>query len=288
MCRFRCALLTLGLLGLLGCGDPALGRDALEVSSSSEALCEGASLGPRGVAVATGLADTSTLEGMADAEARIAELAATFTTCGDRRGVFAVVYRPITRRAVEAVGAGEFEDPAFGERLIVAFAKRYLDAVHASLSGAGSLPAWRRFDELASNEDVGTLRVVATGVASHLLLDLPSALVDAGAAAANRADYDLFGELLVDETPVLVADLAASFGVDAAPLFDGFFLGDWIDGAFGEDVTRTFVFQTIRLKAWRNRWLMQHGMGPIAKAEMAASFATVDAALAGLDASGVL
>jgi hypothetical protein len=258
------------------------------VNASVEGLCEGSRLGPLGVGVVLELSDTSTLAGMGDAEARIGELADTFASCGDRRGVFAVVYRPITRRAVEAVGAGEFQDPAFGERLIVAFAKRYLDAVHASVAGAGSLPAWRRFDELAPNPHVGALRVVATGVASHLLLDLPNALVDAGAEAANRSDYELFGELLVEETPALVAELEAHYGVDAAPLFEGFFLGDWIDGAFGEDVTTTFVFQTIRLKAWRNRWLMQHGFGALAKAEMAASFATVDAALAGLDASGVL
>lgn len=271
-----------------GCGQSEFGAEGFDVSEQAAPLCDSGGLAPAGLAAALSASDTRTLTGLDDVEARIASLADLFADCGDRRGLFPVVYRPITREAVAAVHAGEFVDSAFAERLVVAFARRYLDATHASLAGEPSLPGWTRFDELAANGSVGPLRVAATGVAAHLLLDLPHALVAADAKEQHLGDYQRFGELLVGVTPDLVADLEESYGVDAGPLFGGFFLGDWIDGAFGDDVTTTFVFQTVRRKAWRNRWLMQHGFGLVARGEMAASFATVDAAFAGLDATDVL
>lgn len=271
-----------------GCGAPGLGVEAFDVSDGAAALCAGGGLSPAGVAAALAASDARALDGVDDVERRVDALAELFAACGDRRGLFPVVYRPITREAVAAIRAGEFADSAFAERLVVAFARRYLDAVHASLAGEVSLPGWTRFGELVDDPGVGPLRVAATGVAAHLLLDLPYALVAADAKDEHLADYERFGEVLVGVTGELVTDLETTYDVDAAPLFGGFFLGDWVDGVFGDDVTTTFVFQTVRRKAWRNRWLMQHGFGLVARAEMAASFATVDAAFAGLDATDVL
>jgi hypothetical protein len=250
--------------------------------------CDGERLGPVATRAALEWTDTASLEGSHDVERRIDRLAEAFAACGDRRGMFPVVYRPITHRAIEAANEGAFEDAAWAERLIVAFAARYLDALHASLRGDDASSNWRRYEDLAENDGVGGVRVAATGIAVHLLMDLPHALVKAESRGAHASDFERFGDELVGVAPALTAELATAYGVDAGPLFRGFFLGEWVDTVYGEGVTTSFVFQTVRQKAWRNRWLMQHGLGAIAKAEMAASLHTIDAAFAVLDAGGAL
>jgi len=273
-------------LGLLGCGDDGFGQLDAYSSETEAPLCAEVGLAPRGVARLLALSDTTTLAGIDDVEARIDDVGGLLAACGDDRGLFATVYRPITRRAVAAIHAGEFSDRAWAERLTVAFAARYLEALHALLEDGEPSKAWARYDDLVHDPEVGRLRVAATGIAVHLLMDLPLALVDAASRDENRADYERFGALLVEVTPELVRDLEQVHGLDAAALFGGFFLGDWVDATFGDEVTTTFVFQTIRRKAWRNRWLLQNGFGALARAEMSASFGTVDAALGALDAVG--
>ena len=250
--------------------------------------CDGRELGPVATRAALGWTDTASLEGSLDVERRVGRLAEAFAACGDRRGMFSVVYRPITHRAIQAANEGAFEDAAWAERLIVAFASRYLDALHASMLGDDAASGWRRYDELAANDGVGGVRVAATGIAVHLLIDLPHALVEAKSRGAHASDFERFGDELVGVAPALTAELETAYGVDAGPLFRGFFLGEWVDTVYGEGLTTSFVFQTVRKKAWRNRWLMDHGMGGLAKAEMTASFNTVDAAFAALDVVGAL
>jgi hypothetical protein len=288
MVRFQRAVLLAMSLGAVGCGDATWAQDDGYSTESTAPLCADGVLAARGEATVRELSDSTGLADVADVEQRIERIAEVFATCGDRRGLFPTVYRPITRRAVEAIRAGEFDDSAWAERLLIAFAARYLDALHASLTEGAPSRAWSRYDELAANPGAGRLRVAATGIAVHLLMDLPLALVDADTEDARRQDYERFGELLVEVTPELIIDLEEDYAVDASALFGGFFLGDWVDSAFGDEVTTTFVFQTIRRKAWRNRWLLQNGFGLLARAEMSASFGTVDAALATLDAVGSL
>jgi hypothetical protein len=196
-----------------------------------------------------------------------------------------VVYGPITHRAVEAIRGGELDDPEWAERLTLRFGQRYLDALAAELAGEPQRGwEWERYYALEANPEVSALRVAAMGVAVHLVVDLPHALVEVDTSDSHRDDFVRFGAVLVDGRSELVADLAELYGVDAEALFGGFFLGDWIDGTFGEGVTSTFAFQAIRTKAWRNRWLLDSGWGLIARGEIDASLRTIDGALATLDA----
>lgn len=109
-----------------------------------------------------------------------------------------------------------------------------------------------------------------------------------GATKVVLVDSLARGDELVGVAPALTAELETAYGVDAGPLFRGFFLGEWVDTVYGEGLTTSFVSQTVLKKSWRNRWLMDHGLGGLAKAEMTASFNTVDAAFAALDVVGAL
>lgn len=271
------------LFAVTACGGNSWGEQSSFSTESVAEPCSSAGLSAAAVERLLQLSDTTTLEGADEVDRRVDEIAALFSACGDPRGLFPVVYRPITRRAVDGLAEGQWGDSPWAERLVVAFAARYFDALHASLEGGPVAAHWARYDALANDVGTSRLRVVAMGVAAHLVVDLPEALVDADTSGEHHAGYEFFGEELVTVTPALIDDLAATYAVDASGLFGGFFLGDWVDAAFGTEVTTTFMFQAIRGKAWRNRWLIQHGFGAVARAEIAASFHTLDGVLAGID-----
>ena len=279
-------------LALAGCEEPSVASDSAEdvaIEPACVTLADGRSAVDDDTARALAeLADSSTLDGLDDLEERVAALGSTLAVCGDPRGLFAVTYLPITQRAVTAIRDGSLDDPAWAERLTIRFGARYLDALRDELDDADGGWAWARYYALAEDEGASRARVVATGVAVHLLLDLPLALVDAESRDTHEADFVRFGAVLAEAREQLVRDLRASYGVDTEDLFGGFFVGDWIDQRLGEGVASTFAFQTVRAKAWRNRWLLQHGLGIVAHGEMAASFRTIDGAFATLDASGAL
>ena len=149
--------------------------------------------------------------------------------------------------------------------------------------------AWDRYYQLAADESVSLTRVATTGIVVHLGHDLPHCLVAIGSEEVHKDDFYLFGDLLVDVTSDSADDLALFYGVDARDLFDGFFLGDWIDDRFGSDTTRHLSFQVIRTKAWNNRWYYQQWWGGwIADFEIYSSFWTLDGILGTLDATDVI
>ena len=103
----------------------------------------------------------------------------------------------------------------------------------------------------------------------------------------HKNDYFVLGELMIEITPDFIQDLRDVYHTDAEALLNGFFFGDWIDGAFGADTTITLSYQTIRTKSWNNRWLLEQWWGAeVAEAEIYTAFWTIDGVLAGLDASG--
>ena len=131
--------------------------------------------------------------------------------------------------------------------------------------------------------------VAATGIVVHLVVDLPYTLVAIDSQESHREDFFLFGDLLVERTDDIIDALSTVYGVASEDLLTGFFLGDWVDGAFGADTTTTFAFQTIRTKAWNNRWFLQQWWGGwIAEGEIYTSFWALDGILATLDAAGTI
>lgn len=235
------------------------------------------------------LADTTSLHDIYDVEYRIDAIATRFEACGDPRGLFPTVYRPITIQAVDAIDSGVFEHDVWVRDLVVDFARRYLDNLALELDATAPSWAWDRYYELAANDSVSRTRTAAMGIIVHLGVDLPHCLDDIGTQEIHKADFTLFGDILVEVSDRIIADLMLYYGADTADLFNGFFLGSWVDGLFGSDTTTAFSFRTIRTKAWNNAWLMRQWWGgPIAAGEIASSFWFLDLTMQTLDGTDTI
>ena len=89
---------------------------------------------------------------------------------------FLGTYRRTTQAVAAAVVTGSFEDPGWVEAWDVAFARLYLDALDADLTGVGRVPRpWR----LAFNAPSTTspLVHVLLGINAHITNDPPRALL---------------------------------------------------------------------------------------------------------------
>ena len=99
----------------------------------------------------------------------------------------------------------------------------------------------------------------------------------------------MLGELMIEIAPDFIDDLRSYYDTDPEDLLNGFFFGNWVDGAFGEDTMITLNYQTIRTKSWNNRWVLQQWWGGwVANSEIYTAFWTIDGVLATLDAAGTI
>ncbi|MEE2829578.1 MAG: DUF5995 family protein [Myxococcota bacterium] len=220
---------------------------------------------------------------------RIDRIASIFETCGDTWGLFPTTYRHITRRIIEAIDNREIEDTEWGHAIVLDFAGRYFEALQQALSGERPSYAWEQYYYLANQPDVSRTRTVVVAMIAHLTLDLPHALVAIDSTEEDEDDYYVLGELMIEIVDDFLADLRTYYDTDAEDLLNGFFFGDWIDGVYGEDTTITLNYQTIRAKAWNNRWLLQQPWGGwTANGEIYAAFWAMDGVLATLDAAGTI
>ena len=106
-----------------------------------------------------------------------------------------------------------------------------------------------------------------------MLLTWGSHHKDPGGGRADNSerhadDFEQFGLDLVGVTPKIISELGYHYGVDAEPFFTGFFLGDWVDGIWGENTMTTFAFQAIRQKAWLNGLLLQDWRWGVAEGDI--------------------
>jgi len=235
------------------------------------------------------LSDSSTLTDIYDVDARIDTIASIFESCEDPWGLFPTTYRHITRRIIQAIENHEIEDDAWGRRIVLDFAGRYFDNLRAVLSREEPSYAWGHYYYLADRSDVSRTRAVVVAMVAHLTLDLPYSLVAVESSEDHEDDYFVLGELMIEIAPDFIEDLRNYYETDAEDLLNGFFFGEWVDGAFGEDTMITLSYQTIRSKAWNNRWYLQQWWGGwIADGEIYSAFWAIDGVLASLDAAGTI
>ncbi|MEC7986338.1 MAG: DUF5995 family protein [Myxococcota bacterium] len=227
--------------------------------------------------------DTTTLTDVYDVADRNAGLRFLFAERGDIRGAFSSVYSPITDTAVESIDAGTFEHDAWVRDLVIAFSARYYENLRASLLSQPTTQSWGRYYHLADDCSVNGLRVAAHGIVVHLIVDLPHTLVDIASTPEQKDDFDLFGLVLVETTPMIVENLRNDYGIESENFFSGFFLGNWIDSVAGDDATTTFAFQTIRNKAWKNGMWLQDWRFGLAESDIYLSWRAADVALASWD-----
>ena len=89
---------------------------------------------------------------------------------------FLGTYRRTTQAVAAAVVTGSFEDPGWVESWDVAFARLYLDALDADLTGVGRVPRpWRLAFHAPST--TSPLVHVLLGINAHINNDLPRALL---------------------------------------------------------------------------------------------------------------
>jgi hypothetical protein len=116
-----------------------------------------------------------------------------------RLGYFAVLYRDVTVKVKEGIGDGSFEDGARMERLDVAFASRYLDALHAYRRGEEMSRCWRAAFRAADRWPPIVLQHLLLGINAHINLDLgvAAAVTSRGEALpALRKDFDDINNIL--------------------------------------------------------------------------------------------
>lgn len=194
------------------------------------------------------LTDTSTLAGIEDARARVGELVQRLTAAGDYRGTFAVVYQEILDKTIPALSDGTFTDPAWARALSVDFVATYLDNFHKHLTGGQPTAYWQAYYDLTAQCDRSPGRIVSEGIATHLVVDFPKSLVAVGTKHSNLHDYVVYGDSLVDAAPSIVERMRSVYGVDLAPFFQLWLVGD----VFGQTETTTALFQSVRAVAWAN------------------------------------
>ena len=260
-----------------------------ESETEAEALCHGNLISAEAVDEMLLLTDLTDHEDIYSTYDRIDAISTLFEACEDTWGLFPLTYRHITARGIRAIENGEFEDPDWARRIIVDFAGRYMANLRLALQGKEPSWAWAHYYYLADNPDVSRTRSVLVAMVAHLTLDLPHSLVAIETTEVNKNDFFVFGEMMIEVADDFIADLIEVYDTDAEDILNGFFFGDWVDGAFGPDTTITLSYQTIRTKSWNNRWLLEQSWGGwVADSEIYSAFWAIDGVLATLDAAGTI
>ncbi len=109
----------------------------------------------------------------------------------DRIGYFAALYRTFTAAVRDAIEGNEFLDGDRMERMDVAFANRYLDALAAYRQKRPLSESWRVAFDAADDPQLSVLQHLYAGLAAHQLFDL-------AVVAAEVAPGELINDLRRD------------------------------------------------------------------------------------------
>lgn len=129
----------------------------------------------------------------------------------DRRGYFAALYRGVTRRVVDDIGHGTYDDGDRMSRFDAAFANRWFEAIDAQDAAGRPTRAWRLSFEACRNPRVTIVQHLLLGMNAHINLDLgvSAAQVAHGDALAGLfADFEAINTLLnsmLDQCQALIA-----------------------------------------------------------------------------------
>jgi hypothetical protein len=118
---------------------------------------------------------------------------------GSRNAFFTCLYRSVTRRVLDGIRSGRFEDGPRMERLDVVFANRYLEALHAYQRNERTTESWQVTFDAARRGRLAILQHLLLGMNAHINLDLgiAAAQVAPGASLpALRRDFDEINRLL--------------------------------------------------------------------------------------------
>ncbi|MEI8026586.1 MAG: DUF5995 family protein [Pseudomonadota bacterium] len=206
------------------------------------------------------LSDISTFKDYREAAPRSERVAQIFSEAGpdpklgkgDRRGIFASMYVEITKESVGSTSRGEYQNNEMAGKLVKRFAERYFDSLHSYLLGRPIVDEWKTYYQLAENCDTSDLRILGSGVNTHMTFDLPYALAEIESADGFENDFIKFGDILIKKKRLSTNLLKSQQNVYAASFFDLFIFGRAIDGLLSPGQAATMGFQLIRKEAWFN------------------------------------
>lgn len=299
MNSLKCCLWLLVCCTVFGCAQPLEGPydDGPEVKSAvSDEIAQTPEvadsclgyLSAMDLAELAELSAPETLTDEYDAQRRVERIARLFRASGDPRGLFATVYRLITNRAVESVEAGDYEHETWARSLITEFARRYLANLHGHLTDDEVTGQWAKYYDIAQNCDVGRGRTLGVAIAVHLMVDLPKTLYLIDSTPEQRDDFIRFGDILLEVFPDLIRDVERDYATDVRDLLQGFFLGKWVDRFTKAGNMTAFMYQGVRMKAWRDGQNYRRFPKPVVDLEVRAAWGAVEVLLAHLDAVDVL
>ncbi|MBV9438776.1 MAG: hypothetical protein JOZ24_02165 [Candidatus Eremiobacteraeota bacterium] len=130
-----------------------------------------------------------------------------------RLGYFAALYKRITRAVKAGIAAGRFADGARMERLDVAFANRYLDALNgyfARTAQPAASACWRVAFDGASLSGPGVVQHMLAGVNAHIGLDLAIAAVQIARPAPLsdlHSDFDEINVILAEQLGAVLDEI---------------------------------------------------------------------------------
>lgn len=116
-----------------------------------------------------------------------------------RLGYFAVLYRNVTVNVKEGIRTGKFQDGERMERLDVAFANRYLEALEQYRAGGRPSLCWLASFEAADKWRPLVLQHLLLGMNAHINLDLGAAAAATSPGdqlAASQHDFDQINNIL--------------------------------------------------------------------------------------------
>ena len=163
-----------------------------------------------------------------------------------RLGYFPALYRRVTERVKDGIGAGRFEDGGRMERLDVTFANRYLDAWECWRGGLPVTASWRVAFGAGSRWQPVILQHLLSGMNAHINLDLAIAAAETCPGPEIQGlnnDFDKINQLLSELVNPVEQELA-----EVSP---------WIGlietfGGHEEDRVLNFSMEAARDLAWTN------------------------------------
>ena len=119
---------------------------------------------------------------------------------GSRLGYFAALYRVVTAKVKERIAASGFADGARMERLDVAFALRYLDALEQFRRGEKPAACWDLAFTTAPRWRPLILQHLLLGMNAHINYDLGAASAEVGGSQLSelRSDFDAINNILAE------------------------------------------------------------------------------------------
>lgn len=153
-------------------------------------------------------------DSVADAHRRLCALERVFYERGDRRGPFLAIYSRVTEEVGREIDAGSFNDPAWVESYLVAFADLYRQALRCFETGDLETLAdpWQVAFESARRGNSLVAQDAVLGINAHVNYDLALALTTVGVGPEREQKYadhcavNAILRRLVDEVQDRLAD----------------------------------------------------------------------------------